>query len=96
MGNNHRLRGQEPRHEKLRDTGGGAGDDRTLKESIDKAAAPTGCSVTELKTSGNQVTVSSRCLSGSSTGVTTHRGDSYDAEYNNGNKLHSKRICACT
>ena len=71
------------------------GDESTLKAGIEKAAAPTGCKVTALKASGNQVTVSSQCAIGANTGTTTYRGDSYESENTNGTKVHAKRIGAC-
>lgn len=71
------------------------GDEKTLRAGIEKATAPTGCKVTAVKASGNQVTVSSQCPMGANTGTTTYRGDSYDSEYSNGTKVHAKRVGAC-
>jgi Protein of unknown function (DUF3617) len=71
------------------------GDDGTLKDGIDKAMAGSGCTVTGVKASGNQVTVSSQCAIGANTGTTTYRGDSYESENTNGTKVHAKRIGAC-
>jgi len=71
------------------------GDESILKAGIEKATAATGCKVTAVKASGNQVTVSSQCPMGANTGTTTYRGDSYDSENTNGTKVHAKRIGAC-
>jgi Protein of unknown function (DUF3617) len=71
------------------------GDESTLKAGIEKATAGTGCKVTALKVSGNQVTVSSQCSIGANTGTTVYRGDSYESENTNGTKVHAKRIGAC-
>ena len=71
------------------------GDDRMLREGIEKATAGTGCTVTGVKANGNQVTVSSQCTVGANTGTTTYRGDSYESENTNGTKVHAKRIGAC-
>jgi hypothetical protein len=71
------------------------GDERMLREGIEKATAGTGCKVTAVKSSGNQVTVSTQCASSTNTGTTTYRGDSYDAENTNGTKVHAKRVGAC-
>jgi hypothetical protein len=71
------------------------GDENTLKAGIEKATAATGCKVTALKASGNQVTVSSQCPMGANTGTTTYHGDSYESENTNGTKVHAKRIGAC-
>jgi hypothetical protein len=71
------------------------GDDRTLRDGLEKAIAGTGCAVTGVKASGNQVTVSSQCAIGANTGTTTYRGDSYESENTNGTKVHAKRIGAC-
>jgi hypothetical protein len=71
------------------------GDEKTLKDGIEKATAGTGCKVMVVKASGNQVTVSSQCSVGANTGTTTYRGDSYDSENTNGTKVHAKRVGAC-
>jgi predicted extracellular nuclease len=75
------------------------GDENTLKAAIEKATAAataaTGCKLTAVKASGNQVTVSSQCPMGANTGTTTYHGDSYDSENTNGTKVHAKRIGAC-
>lgn len=71
------------------------GNDSTLTAGIEKSTAGTGCKVTAVKASGNQVTVSSQCAMGANTGTTTYRGDSYDAENTNGTKVHAKRVGAC-
>ena len=71
------------------------GDDRMLREGIEKATAGSGCTVTGVKASGNQVTVSSQCSMGANTGTTTYHGDSYDSENTNGTKVHAKRVGPC-
>lgn len=71
------------------------GDDKTLRDSIEKATAETGCKVLFLKTNGNLVTVSSQCAMGVNTGTTTYRGDSYESDNSNGTKVHAKRTGAC-
>ena len=72
------------------------GDEKTLKDAIEKATSATGCKVMAVKASGNQVTVSSQCSVGANTGTTSYRGDSYDSENTNGTKVHAKRIGACS
>ena len=71
------------------------GDDRMLRDGIEKAMAGSGCTVTSVKASGNQVTVSSQCSIGANTGTTTYHGDSYESENTNGTKVHARRIGAC-
>ncbi len=71
------------------------GDEAMLRDGIEKATAASGCKVTAVKASGNQVTVTSQCAVGSNTGTTTYHGDSFDSENSNGTKVHSKRIGAC-
>ena len=71
------------------------GDDKMLRDGIEKAMAGSGCTVTGVKASGSQVTVSSQCSIGANTGTTTYHGDSYESENTNGSKVHAKRIGAC-
>jgi hypothetical protein len=71
------------------------GDDKMLRDGIEKAMAGSGCTVTGVKASGSQVTVSSQCSIGANTGTTTYHGDSYESENTNGTKVHAKRIGAC-
>jgi hypothetical protein len=71
------------------------GDDRTLRDGLETAMAGTGCTVTAVTASGNQVTVSSQCAMGANTGTTTYHGDSYESENSNGTKVRAKRIGAC-
>jgi hypothetical protein len=71
------------------------GDDRMLRDGIEKALAGSGCTVTGVKASGNQVTVSSQCSKDANTGTTTYHGDSYESENTNGTKVHARRMGAC-
>jgi Protein of unknown function (DUF3617) len=71
------------------------GTEKMFKDAIEKAMSGTGCSVTALTASGNQVTVTTQCGTNAITGTTTYHGDSYESENNNGTKVRAKRIGAC-
>jgi len=72
------------------------GDERSIKAYADKVNAPTGCKVTDVKASGDQVTVKSVCASGKeSVGTTTYHGDRYETVNTNGTKAQSRRVGAC-
>ena len=72
------------------------GDEKTFRESLAKAIAGTGCTVSEVKVSGNQVVTSSLCSGKKGTSTTNYHGDSYEQVSSNGTKVHAKRIGSCS
>jgi hypothetical protein len=71
------------------------GDDKTFEESLAKAAGEAGCTVKEVKVSGNQVTINSVCAGEQNMNTTTYHGDWYEQVNSNGVKVIAKRIGAC-
>jgi len=72
------------------------GDAAAMRAYVEKVSAPAGCKVTDLKISGNQVTVTTVCASGTpSVGTTTYHGDSWETVNTNGVKAQSKWVGAC-
>ena len=72
------------------------GDANSLKAYAEKLNAPTGCKVTDVTMTGNQVTVTSVCASGKeNVGTTTYHGASSETVNTNGAKSESKRVGAC-
>jgi Protein of unknown function (DUF3617) len=70
-------------------------DDKTFQESLVKSAAEVGCTVKEVKVSGNQVTINSVCDGQQNINTTTYHGDWYEQVNSNGVKVIAKRIGAC-
>jgi len=72
------------------------GDAASIKAYIDKASQPAGCNVTDVKISGNQVIVTSKCGAGAPTvGTTTYHGDSTETVTTNGTNSHAKYVGPC-
>jgi hypothetical protein len=72
------------------------GDANSIRAWADKVNAPTGCKVTNVKVSGNQISVTSVCASGTqNVGTTTYHGDSLESVNTNGAKSQSKWVGAC-
>jgi hypothetical protein len=74
------------------------GDATSIRTYVDKinATTPSGCKVTDVKASGDQVTVKSVCAGGRETeGTTTYHGDSYETVTANGTKAQAKWVGAC-
>jgi hypothetical protein len=71
------------------------GDDKTFQEALAKSAAEVGCTVKEVKVSGNQVTINSVCGGEQNINTTTYHGDWYEQVNSNGVKVLAKRIGAC-
>ena len=71
------------------------GDDKTFQESLVKAAEEVGCTVKDVKVSGNQVTLNSVCAGEQNMNTTTYHGDWYEQVNSNGVKVLAKRIGAC-
>jgi len=71
------------------------GDEKTFRASIVKAAEDAGCTVKELKVSGNQVSSDGTCGGMQSTSTTIYHGDWYEQTSANGTKVHAKRVGAC-
>jgi hypothetical protein len=68
----------------------------SIKAFVEKASAPAGCHVTDVKISGNQVIVTSKCGAGApSVGTTTYHGDSSETANSNGTMSRSKWVGAC-
>ena len=71
------------------------GDDKTFRESLIKAAEEVGCTVKDIKVSGNQVTLNTVCGGEENMNTTTYHGDWYEQINSNGTKIRAKRIGAC-
>ena len=71
------------------------GDDRRFQQSLVKAAEESGCTVRDVKVSGNQVTIDSVCAGEKNMNTTTYHGDWYEQVNSNGMKVRAKRIGAC-
>ena len=71
------------------------GDDKTFREYLVKAAEEVGCTVKDVKVSGNQVTIDSVCAGEQNMNTTTYHGDWYEQVNSNGMKIRAKRIGAC-
>jgi hypothetical protein len=72
------------------------GDDKIFQESLVKAAEEVGCTVKEIKVSGNQVTINSVCGGEQNMNTTTYHGDWYEQVNSNGARVLAKRIGACS
>ena len=71
------------------------GDEKTFEASVLKAAQDAGCTVKEVKVSGNQVTVDATCAGTQATTTTTYHGDRYEQVSSNGSKVSAKRVGPC-
>lgn len=72
-----------------------SGDAKAIQAYSNKQLDGSGCSVKDVKISGNQITQTTQCAAAANTSVTTYRSDSYESESSNGTKIHAKRIGAC-
>ena len=70
-------------------------DDKTFQEYLVKAAEEVGCTVKDVKVSGNQVTIDSVCAGEQNMNTTTYHGDWYEQVNSNGMKIRARRIGAC-
>jgi hypothetical protein len=70
-------------------------DDKMFREHLVKAAEEAGCTVKDVKVSGNQVTIDSVCAGEQNVNTTTYHGDWYEQVNSNGMKIRAKRIGAC-
>jgi hypothetical protein len=73
----------------------GEWDDKTFRESVVKSAEEAGCTVKDVKVSGNQVISNAVCQGKQNMGTTTYHGDSYEQVNSSGTKVRAKRIDAC-
>ena len=71
------------------------GDEKTFRASVVKAAEEAGCTVKDVKVSGNQVTSDATCGGMQATSTTTYHGDWYEQTSSNGTKVRAKRVGAC-
>jgi hypothetical protein len=72
------------------------GDAASIKGYTEKVSAPAGCKVTDVKISGNQVSVTTVCAAGKeNVGTTTYHGDSSETVNTNGAKSQSKWVGPC-
>lgn len=71
------------------------GDDKAFQEYLVKAAGEVGCTVKDLKVSGNQVTIDSVCAGEQNMNTTTYHGDWYEQVNSNGMTIRAKRIGDC-
>ena len=71
------------------------GDDKTFRESLVKAAEEVGCTVKEVRVSGNQVILNTVCGGEENMNTTTYHGDWYEQVNSNGIKVSARRIGAC-
>jgi flagellar capping protein FliD len=71
------------------------GDEKTFEASVLKTAQDAGCTVKEVKVSGNQVTVDATCGGMQATSTTPYHGDRYEQVSSNGSKVSAKRVGPC-
>lgn len=71
------------------------GDEKTFRASLVKSAEGAGCTVKDVKVSGNQVISDSTCGGHQNTSTTTYHGDWYEQTSSNGTKVRAKRVGAC-
>jgi hypothetical protein len=71
------------------------GEDKSFREYLVKAAEEAGCTVKDVKVSGNQVTIDSVCAGEQNMNTTIHHGDWYEQVNSNGMKIRARRIGAC-
>ena len=71
------------------------GDEKTFQQSVVKTAEDAGCTVRDVKVSGNQVISDATCGGHQNTSTTTYHGDWYEQTSSNGTKVHAKRVGAC-
>jgi len=70
-------------------------DDQTFQASVVKIAQDAGCTIKDVKVSGNQVTSDATCAGMHATSTTTYHGDWYEQVSSNGSKVHAKRVGPC-
>jgi hypothetical protein len=71
------------------------GDEKTFRASVVKTAEDAGCTVKDVKVSGNQVISDATCGGQQNTSTTTYHGDWYEQTSSNGPKVRAKRVGAC-
>jgi len=72
------------------------GDTKSITGYVEKASAPVGCKVKDVRINGDQVSVTSVCASGKAhVGTTTYHGDSWETVNTNGAKSRSKWVGPC-
>jgi hypothetical protein len=71
------------------------GDEKMFEASVLKAAQDAGCTIKDVKVSGNQVTVDATCGGIQATSTTTYHGDRYEQVSSNGSKVSAKRVGPC-
>ena len=71
------------------------GDEKTFQQSVVKTAEDAGCTVRDVKVSGNQVTSDATCGGMQATSTTTYHGDWYEQVSSNGSKVRAKRVGPC-
>ncbi|TMG91239.1 MAG: DUF3617 family protein [Betaproteobacteria bacterium] len=71
------------------------GDEKTFQQSVVKTAEDAGCTVKDVKVSGNQVISDASCGGHQNTSTTTYHGDWYEQTSSNGTKVRAKRVGAC-
>jgi hypothetical protein len=70
-------------------------DDQTFQASVVKIAQDAGCTIKDVKVSGNQVTSDATCAGMHATSTTTYHGDWYEQVSSNGSKVRAKRVGPC-
>jgi hypothetical protein len=71
------------------------GDEKTFRDSVVKTAEQAGCTIKDVKVSGNQVVSDATCGGHQATSTTTYHGDWYEQTSSNGSKVSAKRVGAC-
>jgi Protein of unknown function (DUF3617) len=71
------------------------GDEKAFRASVVKTAEDAGCTVKDVKVSGNQVISDGTCGGMQNTSTTTYHGDWYEQTSSNGAKVRAKRVGAC-
>lgn len=71
------------------------GDVASIRAVLVKDLGESGCTVKDIAIKGNQVVVTSVCMSRESTSTTTYHGDAFETVTTNGTKIQAKRVGAC-
>ena len=71
------------------------GDEKTVRAAVIKPAEDAGCTVKDIRVSGNKVISDATCHGMQATSTTTYHGDWYEQVSSIGTKVHAKRVGAC-
>jgi hypothetical protein len=71
------------------------GDDKTFGEFLGKGEPEAGCTIKNVRVSGNQVSIDSVCKGEQTTNITTYHGDWYEQVNSDGTKVRAVRVGDC-